>query len=390
MSVRTLGPLTTFSISLRSAHRWFCMFMPLALVLLLAGCGSGKAIFCTGTCIIQTGAEFVFATTNNGEVATLKVDTQTGSLGAPSMVSGPQMSLGMAAAGFQHLYASDFGSAAIYGYSIDSTTGALTAVTGSPFSTGQFSVPAGLAATPNGSFLYTADALQIDGYTIGSTGALSPISGSPFSSDGSVQAFVSSAGFLYAAEDDPPGGVLAFSIGSTGTLTPIPGSPFLVPGQTVLNSHPFGVVADFLGKFVFLSLNQTNQIAVFSVDQSTGILTSVPGSPFDAGALPSFLIRTGNYLYAMNSGDQTISAYSVDPTSGVLTPVSGSPFTAGATGGMAINPEGTRLYAAAPAAGAIVGFTINSDGSLTPLDGSPFAITGPVLLTYVQMPSTGG
>jgi DNA-binding beta-propeller fold protein YncE len=68
----------------------------------------------------------------------------------------------------------------ISGYTINTTTGALTAVTGSPFAAG--SVPSSVAVDPSGKFAYVTNGDDtISGYTINSsTGALTAMSGSPF------------------------------------------------------------------------------------------------------------------------------------------------------------------------------------------------------------------
>jgi hypothetical protein len=55
---------------------------------------------------------------------------------------------------------------------------------------------------------------------------------------------------------------------------------------------------------------------------------------------------------------------------------------------LAIDALGTHLYVAAPALSEIFALTINTDGSLTPIAGSPFPATGAALLTIFEAPST--
>jgi 6-phosphogluconolactonase (cycloisomerase 2 family) len=91
----------------------------------------------------------------------------------------------------------------------------------------------------------------------------------------------------------------------------------------------------------------TGTIHVFSVDASTGALTEVPGSPFDAGLTPDQLVvdPTGRFVYVVNSQSQDITALSVDPATGALTPLPGSPFPMGATPvTIAVEPTGRFLY----------------------------------------------
>jgi 6-phosphogluconolactonase len=72
----------------------------------------------------------------------------------------------------------------VLGYRIDSVTGALTQVVGSPFTAGFY--PISVAVDPSGKFVYVTlpnggiFGLKIDA----STGALTPIPGSPFAAQG--------------------------------------------------------------------------------------------------------------------------------------------------------------------------------------------------------------
>ena len=72
----------------------------------------------------------------------------------------------------------------VSGYTINSTTGALTPIAGSPFAAGLF--PQSVAVDPTGRFAYAANGRSnnLSGYTINSTtGALTPIAGSPFAAE---------------------------------------------------------------------------------------------------------------------------------------------------------------------------------------------------------------
>jgi 6-phosphogluconolactonase len=272
----------------------------------------------------------------------------------------------------------------------------LTALTGSPFSTGTLSVPGALASppgilasSPGSNLLYVADSGTVDTFTISTAGVPAALSGAPSLPEAGFSIAVDPSGqFLYAADDDPPGGIFAFTIDSTGALTAVPGSPFTIPGQTAANSLPLGIVDT--GTYVYAALSQTNQIAAFSIVSGTGALTPVPNSPFPAGTVPfalvwnGSLLSPGNLLYAINSSDGTISGYSINSTNGVLTPVSGSPFSIAGLS-MATDSFGQYLYVASPIG--IQAFAINiSSGALTPSTGSPFAASGATLLTVVQIP----
>ena len=78
-------------------------------------------------------------------------------------------------------YVPNFGSNNISAYTIDATSGALTPVTGSPFSAGRG--PYAVAVDPSGKFAYVAnlDSNNVSAYTINAaSGALTRVKGSPF------------------------------------------------------------------------------------------------------------------------------------------------------------------------------------------------------------------
>jgi 6-phosphogluconolactonase (cycloisomerase 2 family) len=75
------------------------------------------------------------------------------------------------------------------------------------------------------------------------------------------------------------------------------------------------------GRFVYGSNRGHDSIAIFSIDQSTGLLTSVGWEPTQ-GKTPRFFAvdPTGSHLYAANQNSDTIVIFRVDETSGKLTP----------------------------------------------------------------------
>ena len=351
------------------------------------GTSSGETCMCesgTAACPLQPGPEFLYVAGSGDQILAFSIDRTSGALTTAGTVPGPSSALGFAATvNNQFLYASNSLNAQLDGFSIDQTTGALTALSGSPFSTGTFSVPAGLASPVGGNVLYAADVGGVDAFSIDTTGTPTAISGSPFSSSG-TNLFLTvdpSRQFLYTSIDDPPGSIFAFTIDSTGALTAVPGSPFTIPGQIVSNSRPYGIVDT--GTYVYAALSGASQIAAFSIVSGTGALVPVPNSPFSAGATPPIaLVLAGNYLYALIDGG--ISGYSINSSTGVLTPLASSPFTI-IGGSMTTDFFGQYLYVAGLTG--IQAFSIDgTTGDLTSVANSPFPASGPVALTVVQIP----
>ena len=73
----------------------------------------------------------------------------------------------------------------------------------------------------------------------------------------------------------------------------------------------------------------SNDVSGFSIDANTGKLSQVPSSPFAVGAFPARAVvdTLGLYLYVPDSNDNTVRAYSINQN-GSLSAVSGSPFAA--------------------------------------------------------------
>ena len=109
----------------------------LAISLSMAGCPGKSNINitppgCTGNC--PPSPTFLYATAID-QILAFKIDSSTGALGAPLAMPGPNQSLGLSASlTLGHLYISDFLNDTVDGFSINSSTGGLTATPGSPYS----------------------------------------------------------------------------------------------------------------------------------------------------------------------------------------------------------------------------------------------------------------
>ena len=371
MRIRSLGPLSK-ALSLT------------VLPLMLASCGSNSPSMNNQSNNTCSGCSFVYATTNAGEILTFQANS-SGALGTPTIMQGAANSPYLAAPiGGSAVYASDFDNNVIDGFAVNETNGMLTAIMGSPFSLGASTGdPAGIANF--GNCLYVGDTNgTVVAFNVSSDGGLTAAAGSPYSAGfAPVNLIAYNPGnfsVLYAA-DFTGGGIWGFTIDSNCALTPVPGSPFATPA----NSSPAAITVNWTT--VYVALSGLNEIAAYSVNES-GALVPVPGSPFAAGRGPASLLAYNTFLYALNGLDHTISAYSVDQSTGILTEIGGSPFPAGTAFGGLINGNGGVFYAPDSQANSILAFSVNaSTGSLAPLSGSPFLISAePEALTSVRLP----
>src|SRR5437879_2887077 len=169
--------------------------------------------------------------------------------------------------------------------------GTLMMVPGSPFATGGTGVGAGTFAPHrvtvriSRNILYVSNpgSNNISAFSVNTTtGFLTPVSGSPFATGGKgaigMSLAVSPDGrFLYAGNFDSAD-ISVFHIGSNGALTPF-GS------RVPVHDFPDGIEVSPDGKFLGVAAFFTNSVAMFRIDASTGALTSAGLFPQGGGVV---------------------------------------------------------------------------------------------------------
>jgi len=197
----------------------------------------------------------------------------------------------------------------------------------------------------------------------------------------------------------PVGAVATFNVQGFNTLVGVPSVPVVSGSLTqsmvrsitpVLVNIPL-VQAVQAGHFLYVNDNVatiSNTVSGFVINQTTGVLSAMPGSPFSTGGLGNSgffarnnitLSRSRNLLFATNSGDNTIAVFNIDPATGGLTAVAGSPFvnSVGAimsgSGSAVVNQSGTLLFVGNRISFDISVFSIAANGALTSVVGSPFS-----------------
>jgi 6-phosphogluconolactonase (cycloisomerase 2 family) len=316
-----------------------------------------------------TPAAFVYAvdtqggasgTGANGTIDGFDLSTSAGTFTTISNFTAPQIpagspGVGMVVARKQFVYLliqNGAGTQGIYGWSINSSTGALTAI--SPVFLGlSLSIvnynQYNMTTDPGGNFLYVADtqANEILVFTIDSTsGALT--AGTPISlavppgcltTDGQGK-------FLYVCVSNFQHGgstqILAYSIGTGGVLTALTGSPFsFTPGMWQLQG-------DASGKYLIGTSGNTQNLTgaddkhlyVFNIQQTgatTGALSQVTSfatqfSPFNIAVQPPSSNGELVYSFSVNdtaTGYNAIEGYQLNTTTGSLTALTNSPFSNG-------------------------------------------------------------
>lgn len=281
------------------------------------------------------------------------------------------------------VYVANGSNASVAGFSINSTTGGLTSLGAA------FTAPANtyaLVLNSSGTYLYAASYLgkQVFLFSINQTnGSLTLIQtfNATNSAAGQIGAvFIDSTGnFLYTGNTDTPGIFDAFAINqSTGFLTLL-GAPGPYIG---LGNNAIAVTVDPFSRFVYGGYYSSNHVSAFTMNTTTGALTPIAGSPFVTGGNAGTFITveaTGKFVYVANSGSASISGFAINSSTGALTTIAGSPFAGTASPSVIYtDPTSSFLYSANTAnPGTVSGFTINkTTGALTQIAGSPWTTNG--------------
>ena len=291
--------------------------------------------------VISPNNKFLYAANvASGTVSAYRINSTTGALstvGTPTS-SGAALPNGL----FFHpsgsfLYVTNQGGNSVSAFSVASD-GTLTVVSGTPFSAGTATSLNGIVVHPNGNFLYVASmggTGGVVGYSIDSlTGALSLLPGSPFkntnggiSNTGDGITIHPNGNWLYMGLVGQKR-VAAFAIDSvSGTLTGI-GTPILnnattgYPdnGGSGANISPDGLY--FYGTAFSTNAADPKKVIVYSIDQISGDLTR--SSEADAGGGPNDVRvdTNGLFAYTCNSANSpSVSAYSRNTGTGALTPL---------------------------------------------------------------------
>jgi YVTN family beta-propeller protein len=312
-----------------------------------------------------------------GNVTTYTINSTTGALTAvlPNVSAdfGP-ISVAVAPSG-KWVYVANDGAreannGSIFVYDLDGTTGALT-LTGDGTGCQNSSTcitPFSLAVHPSGKFAYVAD-----------EGGLFPTIVSIFSIDATSGAFTSigtiSAGgraeavtldptgnFAYVANVVDPGGVpgnvSAYSINS------ITGALTSI-GMTAAGTDPASLAVDPTGKFVYVANSGSSNVSMYTINTTTGALTSI--GQVSAGMNPSSVAvdPTGKFAYVTNSGSADVSMYTIGVTTGALT-FMGSVMAGSAPSSIAIHPSGKFAYVTNFGSNSVSTYSINTTtGTLT-------------------------
>jgi Lactonase, 7-bladed beta-propeller len=173
--------------------------------------------------------------------------------------------------------------------------------------------------TPSGQSLQVAGgiyAYQLDS----SSGTMRMVAGSPFATETHGARFVMSrdAKFLYVSYSSvgaATGSLFGYRIQADGSLVSVPGSPYAT-------AEPISDPVANPGADSLYTVSYSGVLSVYAIDPSTGALTLQSTQPFPAVATP-LITPDGRYAYVLLVPE--VYEYSIDAASGALTALPGSP-----------------------------------------------------------------
>ena len=318
--------------------------------------------------------------------------------------------------GGRYAYVANQGSNDISAYAINQTSGALTAidangaVPGVQTSIAAGTTPVSVTVHPSGKFAYVANqgSNDISVYSIDSTtGALSAIdaNGAVSGTQATISA-MSTGAKPYAITIDPVGKYAYVANYGTGniafyTINQTTGALTYVTSY-VARDGPSSIAIDPTGKFAVVTTMQTttgtvDSVVLYAIASATavtpGALAVVNTPPAIAGTPRSVAIdpSTGKYAYVANATTNKVALYTIDPVggstgTGALTFVASYP--AGTTPvSVNVDPSGAYLYVA-NSGGGVSTYSINTaTGALTVVGGAGSLTatgTGPTSVTTTQ------
>jgi 6-phosphogluconolactonase (cycloisomerase 2 family) len=285
--------------------------------------------------------------------------------------------------------------------------GALNALSGSPLNLG-IVFPGTLAITPKNNFLYIGSIATggIFVYTINSDGTLSIGNNGSAVATGITPSVVkvdATGNWLIALQDTGGANALAFTFAinqSNGTLT----SQNSSAGVTLDVGSPTNMVFSPNNQLAFVTLN-TGGVDGLLFNPSTGQLTPSqllhPKASNNAD-LGAAVDPTGTYLFVTETGTVVNGGNGLRvlkiSSNAAMNEISTSPVaTDQGPAAVLVSSNGSYVYTANRTNGTINGFSLATNGSLTPLAGSPYTTgSAPVDLkednthSYIAVVCAGG
>lgn len=322
----------------------------LGFIFLITGCSDGTLTAGGATPTPSPGNAFVYTANAGGNSISGFANDGTGALtpiaGSPFPSAGQPFGLA-ATPNHQFLYATSFQNNQVNEFLISAASGVITPLTCPTVATTDVQ-PLKIAINPAGTLLYTINQVgSISGFSINATtGCLTAISTTPTDTVGRNITIDQSGQFVYVSTGG--GGIDAFQIGASGTLTRLAIAGFDSGTTTML-------AVKAVPTFELLMATDggsTNNLRTFHINTGSGVLTPIvsttPGSSPPNPSAIAFntpLNATTPLFYIANTASNNLTVNTVDATGAI----GASPLTVPVATGpidLAVDPLGKFLYVA--------------------------------------------
>jgi 6-phosphogluconolactonase (cycloisomerase 2 family) len=144
-----------------------------------------------------------------------------------------------------------------------------------------------------------------------------------------------------------------------------------------LDFVPLSVAVDGTGTYLYVATDSAvGWTYGYSIDQNTGALTALPGSPFALGISQISGEPSGQFL--IGRGTRTLYSFSIQTGTGAPLPIISIQTASAGTNQMVVHPSGKFIYTFSQQVSGgsnfpVEGFTLDpSSGNLLAMNGSPF------------------
>src|SRR6266850_2321660 len=206
-------------------------------------------------------------------------------------------------------------------------------------------------------------------------------------------AFVSSGG---VTAQIPAGDIAATGTAAITVFNPAPGGGSSKSLAFSIGVGPVSVAvaadsSGMFGKFVYVANANSNNVSMYTINVTTGVLTSI--GAIGAGEYPDSLgvDPSGKFAYVANANSFSVSMYTIDATTGVLTSI-GEIGAGWYPDSVVVHPSGKFAYVAnygdglGGTPGSVSMYRINADGGLSSTGTIAEAYVG---TTYVAVHPSG-
>ena len=378
-------------------------FSKLSQLFLVSSIGLIVATLLTACQLVTIDYVFVAASAGTsagsaGQIYTYAVDSESGALrtGASTISSGGTLPVAMAVTpDYANLYVANQGNNSVVHFAI-AGNGVLTQKDSIALS----AAPVSLAVNSAGTYLYvisgttplgTLTEYALSSGTIGSATATQSLEVPSYTGDTivptGVVALANSDAVYVSAYDKSaynpggnttsnanPGWLFGYAVGSSGALTAVSNSPYEA------GVKPSALATDPVDRFVYVTDFASNELIGYSV-QSGDALDFMVNGPFKTGNEPTSITidPRGIYIYLTNSLDSTVSAYSISLPTGTPSGTVGSTSNGGNTTdtepvAIVVDPSlGRFVYTANYLGNSVSGFRIDpNSGSLQTTQATPY------------------